>query len=265
MEELLRVAQIIEKAIDQYIRALQSISTLGRWEAPIEGWSLSWLLIRNIEAVVDMARHDEVLVTAAWSNVRVVFEQSVRIQWMLEPDDRYEAECRWLALLAEYEKFEGDMAKEAPADGNLHSEREKSIRGFRLGVIDKLPDNYRPAKKPNLRDMLNAINNSDLYRFYREGSQYVHGGMYGSGSYRHNLGNERLTGDFTSTVDWILPMRLCWLSFRNMAIIVLYRLGVTREAAPNWAELTRAANSAFDSLAKAVIANGNKERQRSEP
>ena len=46
------------------------------------------------------------MATAAWSNARVAFELSVRIIWMLQPTDRYEAECRWLAFLKEHEQAE---------------------------------------------------------------------------------------------------------------------------------------------------------------
>jgi hypothetical protein len=256
--ELLLIAEIIEHAIDQYLAALRSNSSFGQWEAPIEGWALGCLLIRNIEAVIGMAHHDEVLVTAAWSNTRVAFEQGVRILWMLEPDDRYQAECRWLAFLKEYEKFERDMAREVPADAELHTRRAVAVHDFRVGVASKLPRGYQPAKTPSFRDMLKAIDNPEMYRFYREGSQYVHGSMYGSGSYRHNLGTHIEVGEFTSTFDWILPMRLCWITFLKAASMILRRLDVAEAATPNWGEMAETANGAFQSLAYAAVARRDK-------
>jgi hypothetical protein len=88
----------IDQMIDQYLMALRSAEA-GQWEAAREGGVLGLLLIRNVQAVVTLARHDEIMATAAWSNARVAFEHSVRITWMLYPADRYEAECRWLAFL----------------------------------------------------------------------------------------------------------------------------------------------------------------------
>lgn len=110
---LLGVAEAIEQMITQYCVALRSVAAVGKWEAPQEGLALGWLLIRNVEAVILMARHDEVLVTASWPNSRAAFELSARIIWMLQPDDRYAAECRWLALLGDWEKTERKLVEEA--------------------------------------------------------------------------------------------------------------------------------------------------------
>ena len=210
--ELLRMAETIDQMIDQYVVALRSAEA-GRWEAPKDGYALGWLLIRNVQAVIALARRDEIMVTAAWSNARVAFEHSVRIVWMLQPADRYEAECRWLAFLGEYENIERKIVSELSVDADLHAQRAEAIRDFREGVTAKLPNGYRPARVPNLREMLVALDNPQMYRLYQEGSQYVHGSMYAGSRYSKNLGTERILGDFTSIIDWILPMRLCWLSF----------------------------------------------------
>ena len=55
--------------ITRYRAALRSISALGPWEAPREGFALGGLLIRNVQVVTMMARNDEALVTAAESGV----------------------------------------------------------------------------------------------------------------------------------------------------------------------------------------------------
>lgn len=88
-----------------------------KWEAPREAWAMSNLLIRNIEAVLLMARTDEVMVSAAWANARCAFEQAVRIIWLLKPTDRYASEGRWLGFLAEAERFRrlvAEAAEQAP-------------------------------------------------------------------------------------------------------------------------------------------------------
>jgi hypothetical protein len=250
---LTRVADIIERGIDAYVSALRNLPTLGQWEAPVEGWSLGWLVIRNVEAVIAMARHDEVMVNAAWSNTRVAFEQSVRIVWMLHPNDRFEAECRWLAFLEKYERFERAMVAEVPDRSELHSSRAEAIRGFRLGVAARLPEGYTPLRPPRFRDMLTAIGNPQLYQYYREGSQYVHGSMHGSSSYRRNLGTARDLGDFTSTVDWVLPLRLAWLAFQNAADIVLVRLDLGEADRPDWDDMNRVVDESFASLAHSAV------------
>lgn len=250
--QLLRVAEVIDQMIARYLMALRS-AIIGRWEAPQEAFALAWLLIRNIEATLLMARYDEVLVTAAWSNARVAFELSARIIWMLQPDDRFEAECRWLAFLAEWEDTERKLAREVPDRTDFHAKRADRIQEFREGVATALPEGYQPATIPRFRDMLTALGNPQMYRLYREGSQYVHGSMYASSRYSENLGIYRDLGDFTSTLDWILPMRLCWLSLREAAKFLLDRLDVAKSKLPNWDELNRDADAAFQELADYAV------------
>jgi hypothetical protein len=258
--ELLRVAQAIDQMIAQYRVALRSAATVGEWEAPQEGFSLGWLLIRNVEAVILMARHDEVLVTAAWSNARTAFELSARIIWMLQPDDRYEAECRWLAFLDEWESTERKLVQEVPDHAELHTTRAQVIKDFREGVIRALPSGYRPPRMPNFRDILIALDNPQMYRFYREGSQYVHGSMYAGTSYSQNLGTMRELGDFTSTFDWILPLRLCWLSLRAATKFILERLTVPQGAMPNWSEVNERTDAAFQELASYAVESRQHDR-----
>ena len=254
---LLNMAETIDEMIDQYRVALRS-AKFNQWEAPREGYVLGWLLIRNIQAVTALARQDEIMATGAWSNARVAFELSVRTVWMLYPVDRYEAECRWLALLGEYERAERRITRESSADLDQKNQAAQAIQSFREGVIAALPSGYRPAKMPNLREMLDSLDNSQMYRLYIIGSQFVHGSIYAATGYSRNLGNERIIGDFTSTLDWILPMRLCWLSFREAAWFILDRLEVPERVKPNWNSLNGRADVAFQALISATARSHEK-------
>jgi hypothetical protein len=243
------VAEVIDQMVAEYVAALRRAAVIGRWEAPQEGIALGWLLIRNVDAVTELARRDEVFVTAAWSNTRVAFELATRIIWMLRPGDRYEAECRWLSLLGEYEEIERKLSREVPSYADRHNEKADAIGNFRERVISALPSGYRVRRIPNFLNMLKALDTPEMYQFYRQGSQYVHGGMYASASYSRNIGYERDLGDFTSTFDWILPIRLCWLSLRKASWFILDRLEVREQAMPNWGELEEHADAAFQALA----------------
>ena len=101
--------------------------------------------------------------------------------------------------------------------------------------------------------MLIALNTPQMYRFYREGSQYVHGSMYAGTSYSKDLGIMRKLGDFTSTVDWILPLRLCWLSLRESTKIILARLAVPQGAMPNWNEVNKLTDATFQELVSYAV------------
>jgi hypothetical protein len=255
-EQILSVTAALEHMISRYLEALRSTPPIGRWEAPQEGATMSWLLIRNVEAVIELARLDEVLVTAAWCNARAAFELSARIIWMLQPDDPYQAECRWLAYLEEWEKVERNIANEAPGHAERHTQRAEAIRAIRERITAALPNDYQAARKPRFQELLTALNSAEMYQYYREGSQYVHGSMYASASYSKNLGSLRNFGEFTSAFDWILPLRLCWLSLREAARMVLRRLEAPARAMPNWKELNRDTDATFDALASYAIESG---------
>ncbi|MFJ2109799.1 hypothetical protein ACIOHH_35115 [Streptomyces microflavus] len=97
--ELLHLADTLDDAIAKILDARSGLVGANKWEAPREAWAVSNLLVRNIEAVLLLARTAEVMVSAAWTNARCAFEQAVRIIWLLQPADRYTSEGRWLSPL----------------------------------------------------------------------------------------------------------------------------------------------------------------------
>ncbi|MFI0716456.1 hypothetical protein ACH4SK_38870 [Streptomyces inhibens] len=205
-------------------------------------------MVRNIEAVLLMARTDEVLVPAAWVNARAVFEHAVRILWLLDPEDPMARECRWLGMLADTERSHrlvADGSQGYPGwDG--HRATAESIRTFRDGGIARLPDGYRPQKPPSFEAMLRSLNSAFLHGLYREGSQYVHGSMWGTESYRRKLGDVAEFGEFIRTQDWALPLHLCWVSLRNAGSRLLDR---TPAPACDW----EATDQAFEQGLRAFV------------
>jgi hypothetical protein len=213
-------------------------------------------MMRNIEATLTMARTDEVLVSAAWTNARCAFEQSVRIIWMLNTSDPYISESRWLGFVADAERFHRLVADSAEREPDLpvtakHREIEQRTREFREGVSARLPEGYEIQKPPSFEVMLRSVNGGGMYRYYREGSQYVHGSMWGTAGYRRNLGIHAQFGDFTGTIDWVLPLRLCWLSLRNAGEILVSRLGDGTDSC-DWDAMEPKVTSDFEALARGL-------------
>src|SRR5262249_4973105 len=132
------------------------------------------------------------------------------------------------------EEVEKKLARDIPESADFHNNSASAIKSFREGVISALPAGYKVKQIPNLLDMLKALETPEMYRHYRQGSQYIHGSMYAATSYSRNLGDARRLGEFTSTLDWIQPMRLCWLSLRRALDFILDRLEIPGEAEPGW-------------------------------
>ncbi len=249
--ELASLASYLSGVVAKVVRARDSIAGNGTpWEAPREAWALSNLMVRNIDTVLLLARHGEAHVTAAWANTRTAFEQSVRIIWLLYPADRFHSECRWLTLLAETERFHRLVAEECaqtdPDGASRHRLRADAIQTFRLGVAARLPSGYVPdLRMPPVRSMLEELGLEELYHYYREGSQYVHGTPYGTNVYRKNLGAVAEWGDFASEKDWVLPLRLCWLSLRESMKLVFDRHAASHISDPDWSALSEAVDLRF--------------------
>ena len=55
-------------------------------------------------------------------------------------------------------------------------------------------------------------------------SQFIHGGHLASGTYRKNLGTEKIIGEFVTPANWYIAFRVCWLSLSQPGNIILSRV-----------------------------------------
>lgn len=253
--ELRKVAGLLDEAVEAYAAARTGIEVEGGWEAPLEAFALSGLCVRNVEAVAVLAKTDEVLAPAAWANARNAFEIAVRVIWLLYPDDRFEAEMRWIALLQEYERFHTRMTnvpETAVDSGRRHLDLANRIREFRLGVEERIPPGYAPPSRiPSVEQMLKEINTPAMYAIYIEGSQFLHGTMAASAAYRRGLGVAKELGDFSTIVHWIPLLRASWLSIKNAGSFVVDRLSGSRYTL-DWTPIGGEIDAAFRALALTV-------------
>src|SRR5690349_14733468 len=97
--EIERACELLEQFTHRVLDARKTFPSLGEYEASIEGLNLMYLMIRNVEAVVTLAREDLVLLPSAMNLTRSVFEMAMKTIWMLAPEHPFEREIRWLAQL----------------------------------------------------------------------------------------------------------------------------------------------------------------------
>jgi hypothetical protein len=263
--ELVAVADLLEEAVGVFLQARQRKGRFGRWEAPLEAWTISNLLIRNVEAVVTLARMDQVFVAAAWANARAVFEYAVRIIWLLHPRDRFESEMRWVALLAEYERACARIAM-TPGLSPVLAEPKRAmataLAAVRAAVIARAPQGYKPpARVPKLEAMLLEIGAPEMYHVYIQGSQYLHGTMLATTHYRRNFGSRKEFGEFVIAVDWILPLRVCWLSLREASKLLIDRL-LGSHASLDWTALSNRIDVAFQAVALTAPAHAGEGEEK---
>ena len=139
---ILQVASLIQRTISQFLLACRTVPPLGKFESEVEAMNLFALVVRNIEAITELAKVDLVLAPSANVLARAVFEIAVKAAWMVTPDDPFEREVRWLAHLEEEERMHERIAGKVVRFGGAptHFERQRdSLRTFRTDVVRSLP------------------------------------------------------------------------------------------------------------------------------
>jgi hypothetical protein len=229
-QQLVVVAAVLDEAVGDFLRIRAEVRPESRWEAPLEAWAISNLMIRNIESAALLARHDEALAPAAWANARNAFDAATRILWLLYPADRFESEARWVALLVERERFHLRMAVQLEAAGDAknaaaHRDWAAQAREFYTGVADRLPRAYVvPRRIPSTDQVLREVGETDMYWLYIEGPQYVHATMPATSMYIDRSETGRQPTERLKLIDWILLLRTCWMCLVNSGRFAISRL-----------------------------------------
>lgn len=209
-----KACDLLEKLIHRLLEARDTFPPLGEYEASLEGLNLLYLMIRNVEAVITLARKDLVFLPSAMNLTRSLFEMAMKTLWMLAPQDAFYREVRWLAQLQTEENYYNRISQRLGKLGvdNSNTLRIKDeISGFRLDVTKALPKPYKPISQiPDLASMMKVINEEHKYSTYIFLSQYSHGTHVATGTYRQGLGNEKKIGEYISPKNWGLIFCLCW-------------------------------------------------------
>jgi hypothetical protein len=225
---ILRMADLIEQAIGRFLEARDTIPPLGKFESDDEAILLFNLVIRDIEAILTLARTDLVLLPAANVLARAVFESALKAAWIVQPDDPFDREVRWLAHLAEEErmlKAIGEVAAKRGGDPASFEEQHRQIRDFRMGVARALPTGYSELPgNPGVAQMLENLGQKQTYTLYRVLAQYVHGGHASTWLYRRNFGTLKQIGEFISPVDWQAPLHMAWYNLQVFGESILRSL-----------------------------------------
>ena len=165
---VLWVAKMIEDAVKQFLLARRTVPPLDRFEADVEAMKLFNMVVRNIEAITELAKVDLVLLPSANVLARVVFEIAIKATWMITPNDPFEREVRWLAHLQEEERIQERLARKVvpfggdPTHFNKHRDQ---LRNFRTGVVSALPPGYAELPgDPSVEQMLESIGQTRDWR-----------------------------------------------------------------------------------------------------
>jgi len=160
---------------------------LGEFEAPVECALILKLVVKHTESVIQLARTDLALLPSALVLARAALEGGINVLWVLQPEDPFEREARWLSLLANMEnkatQFSRDYGEQSENDH--YSQLACRTRDFRVGVSSKMPQRVgKPQALPKLWKRFNDLDRKGGYVFYKQLCQYTHGTMFATGLYR---------------------------------------------------------------------------------
>lgn len=86
--EILKIRELIDQAVAGFVNALITVPQLAKWEADVEAMLLLNLAIRNIEAILELAGTDLILLPSANVLDRAVFEIALKAAWLVQPEAR---------------------------------------------------------------------------------------------------------------------------------------------------------------------------------
>jgi|ERR1035441_3510049 hypothetical protein len=231
-QEILAVCDCGDRLIEKYLACLKTIPIqLGRFEAEIEVYTILKLLLRHLESVCQLARHDLVLLPSAIVIARSAFEAEVRARWMLKPIDPFEREVRWVLHLRSATEHFGKLESNKyvqKQETEIFVKQKSSYDNFDIAISRLLTERgYKiPKQSPNVWEMLKDVNSPELYQFYIQLSAFTHTNFVAGNLYRKNLGNGKQTGEFIAAKDWWLPLGVSWKSFFNVSREFLYWIEV---------------------------------------
>ena len=236
---------------DTIVRAIETIrlttdayAAFGKFEADREAVNLLKITIRSVEGVIELARRDLTLLPPAAMIARGAFEVSLKAAWLVDCDDPFDRERRWLQQLATEERTWLRVAKHAGNGDRGDSDalnQLNAIKAFREGIEAAFPPGYQPVNRmPSVADMASILHDKQIYVAYIYLSQFVHGESIASRAYEP-VEAPRL--DAMTSLHWSLPLKIAWLALFKSTRKIISRFGGDPDVFMSEGEATEVRNA----------------------
>lgn len=212
--ELLGLAEAIDDSLGVYLAARTNWSQSTEWEALRYAVTMSNHALRNAEATLVLARNDMTLLSSAWATARVATESTLKMLWLLEPDNVWERESRWVACMDEGARGGAKGLLKSRPGGARWTEQ---LARFSTEIKQRLPKGTTVPGKPG-NDVLARQHGPELEVMYVEASQFIHATYYGMQQWQKNLGDAAVFEETVRPIDWLTPLVMSWLAFREGAV-----------------------------------------------
>jgi hypothetical protein len=161
---------LLDEFVGNFITAcLKILPLLGKYEAEVEAFNLFRLAIRDVEGVIELARSDLALLPPALAAARACFENAVKACWLVDADNPFDREARYLNHLKSEERYLQKVA-ERIEDTELKERlrrQELVVHEFRIGIQNKMPKHIKLLPgTPSFEEMLQSVEGKPVYPFY---------------------------------------------------------------------------------------------------
>jgi hypothetical protein len=252
--ELIGLADALQNAAEFYRQRTSDVKVASPLSPPYIALMMGWGAARNVDAVSILAKTDELLVPAAWSNARAACEIALRAIWLIHPADPMTSYLRLLAIVEENQRYHGRMLKAASPVSYLdrHKEASDGLKLFLARALSVIPQGYEyDPHVPIFDHMADEVGARQLSALYIEGSQYAHGGFAATALYtRVDNATSPMPAERVSLREWLPPLRICWLCLRELGKILTYRLSLETESC-DWSQHEPKIELLFKALADA--------------
>jgi hypothetical protein len=142
-EPLTKTCELLDDLAARFLATRrETLPPLGKYEAEVEAQNLFNLAIRDLEGVLALARADLVLLPPALAAARACFEAAVKAAWLIDADDPFDREARWLVHLASEERYYARIADKFAKLGHGRETLVSELRD-REAAIETVPARCR--------------------------------------------------------------------------------------------------------------------------
>lgn len=210
---VIRLARLLEELVGS-ARGFDGrvLGRLGQWEADVEARNLIQLAACHGGGAATLVWSSASTLPAASVLARSCLDAGVVALWLLQPDDPFDREARWLLQLHSEIRARERIAAFTARHGQQREDAGlAAIREFHSAVSARMPPGrHTTGHMPDTRTLLDQLGLPEKYLAHVILSQHVHGTHYGTASYRRHLGTCKELGEFGTPADWCFVLSICW-------------------------------------------------------
>jgi len=232
-QQMLKATATLQDGLGYLLKARKNISdSMMQYESSHDALNLTYVAIRHIEGILNLARSDVALVHPSMSLARAAMEVSVRALWLVDDNKPFVREQRWIALVKEEirsrRRADSYLAGKGATVEPQFSGPANLLEDYIKKVEPLIPPDYSPVSRiPTAADMFEALKIKS-YAIYVMFSQVVHGTLWATSEFRGGVGNARKFRDRVDENSWYIPLAFAGFTILEPLSRVLFRLGVQK-------------------------------------